>query len=168
MVLTAERACELLAYDKTTGVLTWRIGPRAGNPAGSVDARGYISVGIDQRQHRAHRIAWLMETGTWPSLHIDHRNRKRCDNRWCNLRLATPSQNQCNKGKHPRNTSGCKGVMKLPQRKKWRAEPEKKWSAAIKVNGKSKHLGCFATRAAAAKAYREECQRVHGAFARSA
>jgi len=35
-------------------------------------------------------------TGQWPKEYIDHKNRKRDDNRWCNLREATHSQNYVN------------------------------------------------------------------------
>jgi hypothetical protein len=55
-------------------------------------------------------------------LQIDHISRERLDHRRSNMRFATRSQNQANKGKQCNNTSGHKGVS-------WH---KTKWEARIK------------------------------------
>lgn len=47
-------------------------------------------------------------TGEWPENDIDHKNQDALDDRFCNLRIATRSQNLANKP--TRNPSGVKGV----------------------------------------------------------
>lgn len=80
-----------------------------------------------------HRVAFFLMTGRWPTI-IDHINRRRGDNRWCNLREVTASENA-------QNTAACRnseypvGVRK--DRNKWRAD--------ISVGGKNRHIGNFAT-----------------------
>lgn len=54
-------------------------------------------------QYRSGRLAFLYMTGHWPEWDVDHKNRKRGDDRWKNLREATRSQNLRNRqmGKCP-------------------------------------------------------------------
>ena len=65
----------------------------------------------------------------------DHANRNRLDNRRCNLRLASKSDNARNHSKGINNTSGFIGVS-------WRKDFQV-WSAYIIVNEKQIHLGYF-------------------------
>jgi hypothetical protein len=87
----------------------------------------------------------------------DHANRDRSDNRRCNLRPVTRRQNQCNVAKRQSNTSGYIGAH-------WSRE-HKKWMCQISVNGKRKHLGYFANKEEAAKAYNKAARKYHGKFA---
>ena len=87
---------------------------------------------------------------------VDHINGNKLDNRKSNLRMASWSQNCANRGLQKNNTSGFKGVTRIPER----------WRAAIKVNGKDYSLGCFDSREAAAKAYNEAATRFFKEFAR--
>lgn len=161
--LTAERAREVLNYDPETGAMTvklWRPGCRkAGELAGTL-YRGYWRIQIDGKLYKRSRLAWLMMTGAWPRHFIDHIDGNRSDDRWCNLREATPAQNARNRGKSNRNTSGKVGVHPVKATGKWGAE--------ICVNGRNLKLGAFECRADAVAA-RCEAERHHfGAFARGA
>src|SRR5258708_16286059 len=60
----------------------------------------------------------------------DHVNRDGLDNRRCNLRPATGSQNAANKGRQSNNTSGFKGVN-------WN---DGAWQASLCVNGRREYL----------------------------
>jgi hypothetical protein len=98
-IITAERLRELLNYDPSTGLFTWLVsrGPaKIGGIAGCMDGEWYIVIGVDVRQYRAHRLAWLYMTGEWPIYEIDHKNTIQYDNRFDNLRQATRSQNKQN------------------------------------------------------------------------
>src|SRR5690349_20811660 len=115
--LTPDKVRQVLSYDAITGQFTWRVSKglrvRAGGNAGFVAQganTGYVIIGIDGRQYRAHRLAWFYVTGEWPPDEIDHINGNRADNRWANLRPATVAENQRNRAKSKRNTSGYKGV----------------------------------------------------------
>jgi hypothetical protein len=102
-MITAERLRELFNYDPETGVWRWiaRSSPYScicvGDVAGRVGGRGYRGIKIDKREYPAARLAWLYMTGEWPRAEIDHVNGNRVDNRWCNLREASNSQNNANK-----------------------------------------------------------------------
>ena len=55
-------------------------------------------------QYKAHRIAYALHHGADPyPLEIDHRNEIKSDNRICNLRAATPSENMENRTRINRN-----------------------------------------------------------------
>lgn len=163
--LTLDQIKELLDYDPTTGLLTWRI--RAGQPmfnarcAGhNVTCRhtqGYLRIGLHYKRYLVHRIVWLLMTGTWPKHQIDHINGNKKDNRWCNLREATYSQNGCNRGKPRNNTSGLKGVSWHKGQQKWRAD--------ISVNGQQQWLGTYTCPAAAHLAYQLATLQLHGNYA---
>lgn len=66
---------------------------------------------------------------------VDHINGDKLDNRKGNLRVATRSQNQWNRGISKNNTSGVTGVY-------W-AKHMQKWNAQITINGTNYNLGCF-------------------------
>jgi hypothetical protein len=85
----------------------------------------------------------------------DHRNHDTLDNRRSNLRIATRVEQQRNKRKNSKNTSGFKGVY----------PKNKGYAAAIKVGGKQIYLGTRKTAEAAHVLYREAALRLHGEFA---
>lgn len=76
---------------------------------------------------------------------FDHINRDIFDNRKCNLRECTPSQNNMNRKKMAGTSSKYKGVH-------W-AKPNKKWKAKIVIHDKRIHLGYFENEEDAARAY---------------
>jgi hypothetical protein len=79
-----------------------------------------------------------------PKDFIDHINRNPDDNRICNLRLATRSQNQQNTKIKITNTSGAKGVSYISSSRNWRAR--------ITKDHKTYDLGKFKTFESALKA----------------
>jgi hypothetical protein len=147
-MLTLERARALLVYDPADGVIRWRVSngsrARAGSIAGAIEAGGYIRICIDGRFHRAHRLAWLLAHGAWPTRSIDHINGNKADNRLCNLRDVTANVNLQNiRRARSDNRSGLLGV----------ARDKTGFRAVIKVAGKQKYLGTFPTPELAHSAY---------------
>lgn len=160
-MLTSELLRELLSYDPETGLLTRLTdnnrGHRIGAIAGSKHHSGYIEVMVNKKNYRAHRICWLHFYGQWPEFDIDHINGDKADNRICNLRDATEEMNMQNEIRARKNsTSGLMGVRFRPERKRW--------IATIKVNGKPKRLGSFATPEEAHNAYLEGKRFHHKGF----
>lgn len=135
--MTQERLKELLHYEPETGWFTWRVNnsvAAVGQRAGGDHGLGYRSIGLDYKKFLEHKLAWLYMTGEWPEEEIDHINRDRADNRWPNLKRASRSQNGHNKGQHPRNTTGYKGV--------YRSGPDH-FVARIQIRNQTIHLGRF-------------------------
>lgn len=138
-ILTQARLKELLHYDPETGVFTNRVTrngrAKIGAASGYVNTLGYVVVQLLGCKYHAHRLAWLYTHGVWPSNQIDHINRNPTDNRLCNLRDVTASENVHNTSHSLRNTSGVRNVV-------WHKR-DKKWQAQIMVNNKYKYLGQF-------------------------
>lgn len=125
-----------------------------------IDRAGYLCGTINCKRLFAHRVAWAIFHGEWPELSIDHIDGNPQNNRISNLRLATVSENNRNRGKNRLNKSGYKGVSYLPRRKKWRA--------TIMIPGERvKLLGVFETPQEAHIAYRDAADKYHGNFARA-
>ncbi len=164
MDLTQERLRELLHYNPLTGVFVWRKlrgGPsKVGNEAGCVMSNGYVRITVEGRSYAAHQLAWLYMTGEWAIGEIDHRNLRRADNSWGNLRPATTSQNRANTPKRRNNTSGFKGVTFHSGTGKWRA--------IIRKEGRRFSLGLFHSPEDAAAAYAHKATELFGDFARAA
>lgn len=85
---------------------------------------------------------------------VDHINHDIWDNRWCNLRVVTASQNQHNKAGHSK-WSLPKGVSPF----------HGKFRAVISVNKKQIRLGIFVSVEEAANAYARAARAYHGEFA---
>lgn len=90
------------------------------------------------------------------SYEIDHVNGDRLDNRRCNLRAATRSQNSYNAKRRRDNTSGFRGVCWDKRRSKWQA--------SIKFGGRRLFLGNYDTKEAAAFAYKIASKKYYKAF----
>lgn len=158
----------LVEYQPETGLIVWR--ERRGDDhwnrryAGacalnSSDGRGYKQGLLLGRKVLAHRAAWALFYGQWPSGEIDHIDGDRSNNRICNLRIATKSQNQCNSKKSARNNSGFKGVH-------WNTR-KNMWQAQIMLNKRQHNLGYFETAKDAHAAYAAASERMHGEFGRT-
>lgn len=81
---------------------------------------------------------------------VDHKNRKKYDNRYRNLRVSTRAENNINHGLSSVNTSGYVGVSYIKSKGKYRAY--------ITVNNKQISLGLYNTPEEAYK-YRLEAER---------
>lgn len=91
--------------------------------------------------------------------YVDHINNDTLDNRRCNLRICTNSQNHGNRP--PQSGRVTKGVH-LTKRRSHLANP---WHAYITVAGKRIHLGYFTTEREAQDAYNEAALFHFGEFA---
>lgn len=159
--LTAEKLRDVLVYDPATGQFTnrrWRGGKaHAGMPAGSVSAKGYLVISINNGVPQlAHRLAWLYVHGEWPNGGLDHINGNKLDNRIDNLRVVPQSVNLQNQ-RHPKGKteSGFLGVFRAG----------KKWTARINVDGIRHHLGNHETPEIAHAAYLAAKRRLHAGCA---
>lgn len=159
--ITYEEAKRLLSYNPDTGDLIWKVDRNteilAGQHAGCADSKGYIILKLCQKNYSAHRIIWLLMYGNFPVNHIDHINGNPSDNRRCNLREATPSQNGGNRKISKNNKSGYKGVY-------WHKRA-KKWSTHIRYQGNTIHIGNFDTKEEAAKEHNKTALKYFGEYA---
>jgi len=117
----------------------------------------YKNIEICGKVYKQHRIAWLYVYGIMPK-EIDHINGIRSDNRLCNLREVTRSQNIQNIGIRSNNTSGYKGVIFEAKKKKWRAR--------ITLDYKLINLGYYCNAESAFIAYCEAAKKYHKEYAR--
>ncbi len=93
---------------------------------------------------------------------VDHWNRCPADNRRCNLRLATRSQQAANSSQVlTRKFSPYRGVGVH----RYKKDATRKFAAAITCNGVRRGLGGFAVAEDAAKAYDAAARELHGTFA---
>ncbi len=164
-MITFSRLKEALHYDPLTGHFTWLERPnrriRIGSLAGAIHSKtGVVTIQVDGKEYKAHRLAWLYMTESyWPNL-IDHKNLKRGDNRWDNLREANKSLNAANCPARSGTASGYKGVT--------RGKKEGEWRAMIKKKGRKRiYLGVFTDPAKAHEAYMNKARELFGEFARA-
>ena len=161
-LLTAETARELLDYDPETGLFTWKERPLkyfrtegyqrrwndryVGQPAFTTKTTGgYLQGYIFDKKWFAHRVAWLITHGDWPTHEIDHRDRDPSNNKLKNLRDVFASVNVINRGMNKNNTTGVVGVYRK----------RKKYMASIYRNGATHRTGPFETLQEAANARKE-------------
>ena len=132
-------AQNLFYYDSESGRLLWRKGNgrnvKPWQEAKAINGRGYYTVKVRGKSYLAHRIAWLYVYGTFPPGDIDHKNRNRSDNRICNLREVSRSDNCQNISLPSHNKSGHLGVSWI--------DSHNAWTVYVKVNKKNKWLGYY-------------------------
>lgn len=144
-----EEITKRIHYSHTTGVFIWL--PRENDPAwtaryaystaGSV-VHGYPTISYNNKQYKAHRVAWLAYYGVDPGPYqIDHINRIPVDNRIKNLRLAIGSLNGYNQDR-----TKYSGV---------RVGSDGRFISEISVVGITTHLGRFDTYSEAEKAFKQ-------------
>lgn len=153
----------ILSYDSDSGNFMWRVRRRGhrgeilpGAVAGSISTTtGYRYIRVDGTLYACHRLAVLFSfPDADQTMHVDHINGIRADNRLGNLRLATRSENMQNMtAAKPYGRSKYVGVHFDPQTGKWKT--------AIRIGGKSKHLGRFDTQEKAHAVYVEAKRKFH-------
>jgi hypothetical protein len=88
---------------------------------------------------------------------VDHIDHDGLNNRRDNLRVATHTQNICNRRMNANvKSSKYKGVL-------WRSD-RLMWAASIRSDGKLKHIGYFDSEEDAARAYDAVAKRIHGIY----
>lgn len=121
------------------GYLTWKIKPRKGKHIGDVvgsKCGRYLGTRINGKGYYIHVIVWVMHNGEIPKgYQIDYLDHNRYNNRIENLRLVTNQENHRNMPIRKDNCSGHTGVCWVRDRGKW--------SATIRIDGKTKYLGLF-------------------------
>jgi hypothetical protein len=147
---------KLFQYERETGKLYWKIRTPdmfenrkrnpdwlckiwnsnfAGKEANNPHDFGYVYVSFNGKKYFAHKIIMYFEHGIDTEDEIDHINGNKSDNRLCNLRFATKSQNSMNTSNRKNNKSGVKGVHFNTH--------HKIWDCRIMVNKKVIHLGYY-------------------------
>lgn len=173
----------LLRYEPETGQLFWR--PRspeiaaasgckdpgkaarifnkqfAGREAFTATSHAGYKVGaiFDGGILYAHRVAWAIAHGEWPTEQIDHANGVRSDNREANLRQVSQSQNSQNSAKRRGAGSRFKGVSWSPA--------VGRWCMQISSGGRKSPPSFHGSEIEAAQAYDAAALELHGAFART-
>jgi len=106
---------------------------------GHNDNRGYLTIGINKRWYKCHRVIALAFKiiDIHSPYEIDHRDRNKKNNCVFNLRKLTNHQNKFN--------TSAKGISWCKDRNKWEAK--------IQLNGKTIHLGRFKIEEEAKQAY---------------
>ena len=159
-MLTHKELQERLSYDSGSGLFKWLNGGNGklrGGTAGCLMKSKYVCIRIDNKLFYAHRLAWLYTTGDWPANQIDHINLDRSDNRMCNLREATLSENNRNTKVRSDSKSGIKGAYKNRRGGRYYSK--------IMFNGVIYRLGSFSTAEEAHKAYCDKADELFGEFA---
>lgn len=169
MELTQARLKEVLEYDPETGISIWKVRPvlckhdlmlnnkYAGKRVGHLNKKSlYRITTIDGEYFYEHRLVFLYMLGKTPA-YVDHINMDRSDNRWCNLREATNTQNSMNRTGLLGSKTGIKGVY---------AYYGDKFQSRIRINGKDNYLGVFDTKEEASSAYQRAAVAAFGEFAR--
>lgn len=114
--------------------------------------RNYAQGFIGNRVVLMHRVIMGARKGQV----VDHINLDGLDNRRCNLRIVTPSQNNQNQARRVTSSCGYKGVHKARNR----------WAARIHADGEAINLGNFLTPEDAARAYDNAARELFGEFGR--
>jgi hypothetical protein len=152
---------KMIRYDSESGKFYWLAQRgRAIKPGDQVKgsvSHGYLIFSINRKNYLAHRLAWFLTFNKFPNQQIDHINHDKLDNRLCNLREASASQNQWNKKRQRNNSTGFKGVSFHSQTGLYRAR--------IKHFGKELLFGCYKTPNEANEAVQKARLSLHKEFA---
>jgi len=114
-----------------------------------VDKDGYEVIALSGKDFKVHRLVCeAFHQDYCETLQVDHINGVKNDNRVCNLRMVTQSENQRGHRTVSLNASSqYRGVC-------W-CNRNKKWVVHIRLSGKLKYLGSFHDELDAARAFNE-------------
>jgi hypothetical protein len=122
-------------------------------------SRGYQQVNLRRDgktfNRLVHRLVGKAFLGLTDGLQIDHQFHDLDD--FSQIRVVTHAQNLRNSRGQKNRSSRFKGVSWSAVRKKWRAD--------IKLDSRSKHLGCFESEIDAARAYDRAALAAWGSYA---
>lgn len=127
---------------------------KSGRKAGGYNKFGYRVISINHKKYKAHRLSFFIHHKRWPNGFLDHINGRKHDNRPCNLREVTNSQNQINKNIQVNNLSGYKGVG-------WNKHANK-WRVTMKADNKNMYFGYFKCRHNAARVWNTAARMYQG------
>lgn len=117
------------------------------------------SINKKRKQFYIHRL--VMGVLDNPSIHIDHINGNTIDNRKCNLRIVTGSQNMKNRKSSIGGTSKFLGVYYCSNKR-----GSKNWRVMIKpTNDTNIHLGYYYDEELGGYAYNIAAKVIHGEYA---
>lgn len=178
-VISPELLKSVVIYEPDTGLFVWKTRPLsmfsdkghsaehtcarwntryAGKPAfTAIMNTGYFAGSVNKAKLLAHRAAWCVYYGKWPTDEIDHINHVRTDNRIVNLREATRSENAQNNRSHKDSASKYLGVSLYGR--------DQVWIAQIYVDGEQKYLGRYHNEIDAARRYDRAAVKYFGEFA---
>lgn len=150
----------LIDYNPETGEFTWKArglpcwdAKFAGNRAGHNNRNtGYVHLKLMGRSFKAHRVAFAITHGRWPTNEIDHIDGNGLNNSIANMREATRAENNQNRSRPSSNTSGYVGVGRTL---------DNMWVAQIRHNGVQHYIGYFDCPKKASEAYQEAKARLH-------
>ena len=157
-----EELREYLDYDPATGALTWKKRPwlrarvhQNKLTGASLNGEGYKLVQFGGRTLSAHRVAFAIHHGRWPTPCCDHIDGDKTNNRADNLRECSASANAHNRKMHRDNATGVKGVSRLSGG----------YLAEVMIN-RAKHRKWFRRLEDAAAYVKQLREQLHGEFAR--
>jgi len=155
--VSREEVAALLAYDPQTGLFTHKVNGHkrsAGAVTGRIDTKGYVRIRLLGYEFKAHRLAWLLTYGLWPTAEIDHINGIKSDNRICNLREANRFLNMQNQ--RVAKSDSLTGILGVTFHKR-----DGIFTARIRHEGKLIHIGSFKDKESASAAYLSAKRKLH-------
>jgi len=128
--LTQDEVRELLFYDLETGIFT----RKDGRVAGTTMSTGYREISVRNEKWLAHRLAFLYVEGFVPK-YVDHVNQVKSDNRWCNLRECSHTENMRNTKVRSNSITQVRNVRKHIR--------SGLYHVVLKINGVRKSFGYY-------------------------
>ena len=142
------------------GYFIWKVPnhPRfkVGDKAGGLSPNGRYKNKLLDHEEYTYRLVWLWHHGKLPEQFVDHIDGDKTNDRIENLRAATNSQNQMNRGTPSNNKSGYKGVSETRHGR---------WMVMVGLNGKNHYGGTYTDVHEAGKAASDLRKKLHGEWA---